>query len=79
MYLGTRLRRLCQTAKLLALGPTTEFSDRFLVLVLVNRLVNTDRILVRGLGPHKFTPMPGVHIRRDRLSDTAGVAIHRRG
>jgi hypothetical protein len=32
-----------------------------LVLLLVSIVMNTFRFSYRGLSPHKFTPMPGVH------------------
>ena len=41
-----------------------------LVLLLVSITMNTFRFSYRGLSPHKFTPMPGVHKSLVRMADS---------
>jgi hypothetical protein len=40
-----------------------------LVLLIVFLIMNTFRFSYRGLSPHKFTPMPGVHKRIEREAE----------
>ena len=56
----------CPSSRTFALRLPSDPSSRRrpclrLVLLLVSITMNTSRFSYRGLSPHKFTPMPGVH------------------
>ena len=56
----------CSSSRTFAIGLPSDPSSRRrpclrLVLLLVSIVMNTFRFSYRGLPPHKFTPMPGVH------------------
>ena len=57
----------CSSSRTFALRLPSDLSSRRrhclrLVLLIVFLIMNTFRFSYRGLAPHKFTPMPGVHI-----------------
>ena len=56
----------CSSSRTFAIGLPSDPSSRRrpclrLVLLLVSIIMNTFRFSYRGLSPHKFTPVPGVH------------------
>jgi len=56
----------CPSSRTFAIGLPSDPSSRRrpclrLVLLVVSIIMNTFRFSYRGLSPHKFTPMPGVH------------------
>ncbi|MGD0624863.1 MAG: hypothetical protein ABSB32_09115, partial [Thermodesulfobacteriota bacterium] len=67
--------RFCSSARSFALWlPSDNASRRCpclrLVLMLVISIIS--RITYRGLSPHQFTPMPGVHNRLQRIANKSG-------
>jgi hypothetical protein len=63
----------CSSSRTFAIWLPSDLSSRRrpclrLVLLLVSITMNTSRFSYRGLSPHKFTPVPGVHISLHGIS-----------
>ncbi len=74
----------CPSSRTFAIGLPSDLSSRKrpclrLVLLVVFITMKTSGFSYRGLSPHKFTPVPGVHTRLEPTGDKAGLFLAQAG